>query len=116
MTESELAQWQSILKIGEPKHILAEREWQRRMISHQLTAQYELDAKLAAANERAMRFAAIIGVMGTLAGAGLGAFATFKTSVSQTSPQSSPLKVPAAPETSKELTTPAKAPASAGSK
>ena len=95
MPDSELAQWQSTLKAGEPKHILAEREWQRRMLSHQLEKQYDLDARLAKGAEshaerivqssqlhaaelnRSNRiwsvWVAVIGIVATLLGAWYGA-------------------------------------------
>jgi len=79
MPDSELALCQSNLKPGEPKYILVDREWQRRMITHQLQEQYNLDAKLSKAaethaeklqkNTRWWSIAvAAIGVIGTLAG------------------------------------------------
>jgi hypothetical protein len=95
MSGSELAQWQSTLKLGEPKHVLAEREWQRRMIAHQLQEQYNLDAKLAkAAEDHAVKIArnnrwwsiatAVIGVLGTLAGAVIGRISTGHVDASST--------------------------------
>jgi hypothetical protein len=83
MPDSELAQWQSDLQPDEPKYVLADREWQRRMITHQLQEQYNLDAKLGKAaethaeklqrNNRWWSIAvAVIGVIGTLAGTVIG--------------------------------------------
>ena len=116
MPDSELAHWQSQCKPGDAKHTLAEREWQRRMISHQLAEQFQLDSKLAAAGERAMRFAAILGVVGTLAGAAIGAFATFKAGSLQGA-QPAPPQVPRpAAETAIALPASAAAPARAASK
>ena len=86
MTDLALAEWQSGWKPGTAKHILPDKEWQRRLFLRQLQEQFKLDARLAQANISAMRFAAIIGVVGTLAGACLGAFATFETGISQTTP------------------------------
>jgi hypothetical protein len=85
MPDSELAQWQSNQKKGTPKHTLAEREWRRRMISHQLKEQFNLDAQLAKAAElHAERLstvnrwwsiaAAIVGVIGALLGTVLGKY------------------------------------------
>ena len=104
MRDSELIQWQLKHKPGSIHFELGSDERQRRMISHQLTEQYELDAKLASGNERAMRFAAIIGVLGTLAGAALGMYATFRTANDQTSHQ-------ATQSHTQPTTAPSKAPA-----
>ena len=87
MSDAKLAQWQAGWKAGTEKHILAEKEWERRIGIRQLREQFNLDSQLARANERAMRFAAVIGVLGTLAGAALGMYATFKTANNQTSHQ-----------------------------
>ena len=89
MSDAKLAQWQAGWKAGTEKHILAEKEWDRRIGIRQLREQFNLNLQLARANERAMRFAAIIGVLGTLAGAALGMYATFKTANNQTSHQAS---------------------------
>ena len=115
MKDIELATWQAKDAEG-VKQILADREWQRRMISHQLTEQFSLDARLAAGMERAMRFAAIIGVVGTLAGAGVGTFATFKTGSAQTFLPATQSHTQAAPEPSIMQSTPAKAPVLSASK
>jgi hypothetical protein len=80
MNDLALAEWQAGWKPSTAKYILAEKEWQRRLSIRQLQEQYRLDSKLSAATNRAMQFAAILGVLGTLAGAGLGAYATFKAS------------------------------------
>ena len=53
MTDGDLAFWQSEFDMGSPQHRMAEQEWQRRLIVSQV---------------RATRFAAFIGVLGTLAG------------------------------------------------
>lgn len=87
MRDSELIQYQIGNKPGTVQFELAAEERHRRMISHQLEEQFKLDAKLAAGNERAMIVAAVIGVLGALAGAALGMYATFKTTGAQTSPQ-----------------------------
>ena len=81
-TDIELADWQA-KDAEEAKKILAEREWHRRMISHQLKEQYNLGARLAAAAEKHATSiaknnrwwavgAALIGVTGALAGGWLG--------------------------------------------
>ena len=51
MTDSELSQWQHNHSYQPPRVILAEREWERRIISHQLKEQYNLDARLSKAAE-----------------------------------------------------------------
>ena len=93
MSDLELAKWQSGWKERMHNDILAEREWQRRMIAHQLQEQYKLDERLseaernhaaalaAAAAEHAASIAsnsrwwslaaAVVGVLGTLMGAWL---------------------------------------------
>lgn len=93
MPDSELAQWKHNHRNEPPLVTLADREWQRRMISHQLSAQYDLDSRLAKAaeehsekiaesnrihaetlatsNQRWAVVAAIVGVIGTLSGAWL---------------------------------------------
>lgn len=81
--DSELAQWEYNHRNEPPLVTLAEREWQRRIISHQLSVQYDLDSRLAnAAEKHAERIAesnrwwgfagALLGVIGTLSGVGLG--------------------------------------------
>lgn len=112
MPDSELAQWQSNQQRGTPKYTLAEHEWQRRMISHQLKEQYDLDARLAKAveahaaalanesREHAERLsrvtgwytiaAALVGVIGTLSGALLGLLL-------QATPQSAPQHITQSP-------------------
>ena len=82
-SESELAQWEYVHRNEPPLVTLADREWQRRIISHQLSVQYDLDSRLAkAAEKHAERISesnrwwgfagALLGVIGTLSGVGLG--------------------------------------------
>ena len=93
MPDSELAQWEHNHRNEPPLVTLAEREWERRIISHQLSVQYDLDSRLAKAaeehsekiaesnrihaetlaksNQRWAFVATIVGVIGTLSGAWL---------------------------------------------
>lgn len=50
-SDFDLAQWQAGHQSHTGNYILAEREWERRMISHQLAEQYNLDDRLAKASE-----------------------------------------------------------------
>ena len=70
--DSTLAQRQSVLGRDDAEYILIDREWQRRMIEHQLTAQYKLEDKLAKVNRWWAIGASLIGVAGSLAGVWLG--------------------------------------------
>ena len=74
MPDVDLAKWQSGYPADSAHYVLAEREWQRRMIQHQLTIQYKLEEEVAKVNRWWGMGAAIIGVVGTLAGAALGAW------------------------------------------
>lgn len=80
MNDLELAQYQEGWKPGSARNILAEKEWQRRISVRMLHEQFSLDAKLADATNKAMKFAAFIGVVGALLGSALGAYVTFATS------------------------------------
>lgn len=53
-SDKELALWQSQYPVGSPQAILAEHEWQRRLTVEQI---------------RGARFAAYIGILGTIIGA-----------------------------------------------
>jgi hypothetical protein len=93
MSDAELAVYQAGWKARTHYDILAEREWQRRMVGHELQEQFKLEERLAQANqahaaeiaksaqEHVERLssntrwwslaAAVVGVLGTLAGAWL---------------------------------------------
>jgi predicted DNA repair protein MutK len=87
LTDSALAQFQeeSERQDNRRRVFLSEREWERRMIEHQLREQFALDERLAAASKRSAQqlaaanhwwalAAAVVGVLGTIAGAWLGAY------------------------------------------
>lgn len=73
LPDAELAKWQAGWKSGTDMHILAEKEWARRLAARQLKEQFRLEEQLAKANRWWGIGAASIGVVGTLAGAWLGA-------------------------------------------
>jgi hypothetical protein len=73
MPDAELAQWQAGWKPGTEKHILAEKEWVRRLTTRQLQEQYRYEERLARANRWWSIGAATLGIVGTLAGAWFGA-------------------------------------------
>lgn len=70
--DADLAIWQSEWKPGTANHILAEQEWQRRITVRQLHEQFRLEERIANGNRWWSIVAAVIGVIGTLAGVGLG--------------------------------------------
>lgn len=72
MTDDELATWQAGWKPGVANHILASQEWQRRMLAHE----FGLNRQLAEYAAKWQRFAAYIGVLGTVVGAVAGVVAT----------------------------------------
>lgn len=72
MTDDELASWQAGWKTDTANHILAEKEWQRRMLTHE----FGLNRQLAEYAAKWQRFSAYVGVIGTLVGAALGIAAT----------------------------------------
>lgn len=72
MSDAELAIWQSGLKPGTDKHILAEKEWQRRTALRQMREQFKLDERIANGNRWWSIAAAAIGIIGTLVGVVLG--------------------------------------------
>ena len=74
MPDVELAQWQAGWKAGTEKHILAEKEWTRRLTMRELREQFKLEEQVARVNRWWSVGAAFIGVVGTLAGAVLGAW------------------------------------------
>ena len=65
MTDDELASWQAGWKLETANHILAEKEWQRRMLTHE----FGMNRQLAEYAARWQRFSAYVGVIGTLIGA-----------------------------------------------
>lgn len=81
MTDDELATWQAGWKQGVANHILAEKEWQRRMLAHE----FGLNRQLAEYAAKWQRFAAYIGVLGTVVGAIVGVVATSYSQPSATS-------------------------------
>lgn len=72
MSDVELATWQSGWRPGTDKHILAEKEWQRRIAARELREQFRLEERLANGNRWWSIAAAVIGVVGTLLGVWLG--------------------------------------------
>lgn len=91
MTNEQLAEWQSGWKEHTGNYILAEREWERRMISHE----FSLQTKLSATNNRWVIASAFIGVFGTLAGAWLGAnFSKSNAEISATPTQIKQVSAP----------------------
>jgi hypothetical protein len=69
MSDDALAAWQAGWKERTADDILAEREWQRRMLAHE----FGLNRRIANLNAKWAIVVAIVGVCGTLAGAWLGA-------------------------------------------
>lgn len=65
MTDDELASWQVGWTPETANHILAEKEWQRRMLTHE----FGMNRQLAEYAARWQRFSAFVGVIGTLIGA-----------------------------------------------
>jgi len=61
MDDKELAVWQSGYPVGTPQHIIAEHEWQRRLIASQIKGAYK---------------SAAMGIIGTIAGSIVGAIIT----------------------------------------
>lgn len=72
MSDAELATLQSGWKPGTDKHILAEKEWQRRTALRQMREQFKLDERIANGNRWWSIAAAAIGIIGTLVGVVLG--------------------------------------------
>lgn len=72
LSDAELASWQSHIPAGLPQHILAEKEWQRRIAIRQLREQFKLEEKIANGNRWWGMAAAVVGVIGTLSGVWLG--------------------------------------------
>lgn len=78
-SNAELAEWQAGWRPGTANHILAEREWERRQAVNLMREQFKLDERLAEINTKAMRFATVLSVCASLAGALLGAIVTYWT-------------------------------------
>ena len=74
MPDVELAIWQAGWETGTGKHILAEKEWTRRLSMRQLREQFRLEEQVAKVGRWWSVGAAVIGVVGTLVGAALGAW------------------------------------------
>ncbi len=66
--DDELADWQASYKQNTQQFILGEKEWDKRLMSHQ----FALQSKLAATNNRWMIVCSIIGLVGTILGTFLG--------------------------------------------
>ena len=73
MSDIELAQLHNGWNPEATRYILAEKEWTRRLAMRQLQEQFKLEEKVANTNRRWSIAAALIGVVGTLAGAVIGA-------------------------------------------
>lgn len=76
MSDATLAEWQAGRKEHTANGILASKEGERRHAVRLMREQFALDQRLMDANVAAMRFAAVLSVVGTLAGAALGAYRT----------------------------------------
>lgn len=96
-SDPELAIWQKGWKSESAEYILAEREWQRRLSMRQLEAQFRLEERLAKANRWWAMAVAAIGVIGTLAGAWLGAYWASKYSTPSASKATAAIVQPSAP-------------------
>ncbi len=72
MPDAELALWQAGYPRESAQYVLAEREFQRRTIRHQLTEQFHLEERLAQRNRWWGVVCAFIGVFGALLGVLLG--------------------------------------------
>ncbi|WP_334187441.1 hypothetical protein [Noviherbaspirillum sp.] len=68
MSDDNLASWQAGWKPRTAQDILAEKEWQRRMMTHE----FQLNRKIAWLNIRWGICSAVIAVLATLAGAWMG--------------------------------------------
>ena len=95
MSDAELAQWQAGWKPETEKHILADKEWTRRLSMRQLGEQFKLEERLAKVNRWWSIGSAFIGVVGTLAGVALGAW--WQASPPLATSASNPTIAPSAP-------------------
>lgn len=84
LSDADLAHWQNGWNPEAKRHILAEKEWARRLAMRQLQEQFRLEEQVAKANRWWSVWAAVIGVVGTLTGAVLGAVLQAKLSPSTT--------------------------------
>ena len=82
LSDVDLAHWQNGWNPEAKRHILAQKEWARRLAMHQLQEQFKLEEQVAKANRWWSIWAAVIGVVGTLAGAVIGAVLQAKLSPS----------------------------------
>ena len=73
LSDDDLAHWQHGWNPEAVRHILAQKEWARRLAMRQLHEQFKLDEKVANTNRRWSIGASLLGVVGTLAGAVIGA-------------------------------------------
>jgi len=96
MNDPQLAQWHAGWKPGTAHHILAEKEWQRRLSTRQLQEQFKLDARLAEAAEKSNKFTMRCVVAATLVGAFIGGAATVLGTLMQQASmqQEQPMKSP----------------------
>lgn len=69
MTDAQLAEWQSGWKSDTHHYILANREWERRLIAHQAKIQFANDAEIARLTRINTLLAATVGVAGAVIGA-----------------------------------------------
>lgn len=87
LSDAELADWQSHIPAGLPQHILAEKEWETRIALRHLREQFNLEERLANRNRWWSIAASVIGVIGTLAGVGLGKWLDSSSQVAKSTPQ-----------------------------
>ena len=84
LSEVELAQFQNGWNPEATRDILASKEWERRLAMRQLQEQFKLEEKVANINRWWGIWASVIGVVGTLAGAVIGAKLQGPTATAQT--------------------------------
>lgn len=73
MSPEKLAEWQAGWKESTDKHILAEKEWQRRF----MLEQHELDKRLILEQVKWMKISVVVGFLGILIGAVITGLVTF---------------------------------------
>jgi hypothetical protein len=106
LSDVELAQFQNGWNPEATRHILASREWDRRLAMRQLQEQFRLDERLAEANRWWSIWVAIIGVLATLAGAVIGAVLQARLSPPTAPLAPNPQSEPAAQKLPPPATTP----------